>query len=408
MVSKKNLFITLAIALIHTQATAAFDAKSLKESLANDERTAEEKTNRLKASRSEIRNIKLLNEDELIYKLPNGEYVKGMLLPNSKIAPAIQAQGMLIPACVTKTYQLMPGTWDNKKQAIRCNLSQSELAVLSASGVSTQFAAYNNANDNPQNMDSGQKKQSSKYKGAAGEKNTTQSSSKKSPAKKSNKYSQNKSSERKQGSKYSSRKNQSSNSSSSYEYVPPPRNPNKGSTVAGVMPQDKNLYGISIGTWAKAKLERTVSSAESGMIEFVLTESIKGRHQTLPQGTILFANKSINERELKMECITLLAKTPSGEEISGVSFRIYSLDKRAGLAGQVVRDREKEVKGSAKKAALKTASIVAASSGSLAGTAATSVADDMISNEGQFADSSVRAFIRVSPQPVLLKLTKTF
>src|SRR5690606_30753682 len=105
-------------------------------------------------------------------------------------------------------------------------------------------------------------------------------------------------------------------------------------------------YGIERGTWLDIRLNRSVSSGDSGQAEFVLESDVAGSFQTLPSGTLFFANKQINMSTKRMEAFVTLAKLPGGKEIE-VNGWIYSVNQTAGLTGVLERDREGENKAAA-------------------------------------------------------------
>lgn len=388
---KKSIILALTVFSANTS-LAQFNADSLKQRLSNSQKEKQNTEARLRASQSDAKSLRMLNRQDILYKLPNGEYVPGLILPNEKIAPAfIDRARTAHPACVTKSFKIIKGIWDKEKQAIKCDLKASELAVISNEQAGEQLA------------------------------NETTRKTNNEPAPKADKYGKPKTHTASKPARNKTSTTTASNNSSSYKkpvkpiapvnpnrYVPPPRNSANSTSVAGVMQRDPTKFGVSIGTWIKGRLPRTVSSSESGMIEFITTEDIEGKYQTLPKGTVLFANKTINTSEKKLESMSVLAKTPDGLEIPNVSVRVYSLDQTAGLSGQIVRDREAEIKGSASNAALNVATSLAPAAGNVAGAAVNSVANDMARNEKRFIDSSAKAFIRVSPQNVLLKVSRSF
>lgn len=388
-----------------------YDAKSLRERLnksASHKKTINE---RLKAAQGNTKTLQLLREGDINYKLPNGSYVIGMLLPNGKVAPAHIRHGRRYPACVTVDYKLVQGLWNEKRQVITCALSQSELAFIGENGASNIAAAQvssiesedveetakANKYEEINNSDSGD---------APGKKSEVQNQETKL---RSNKYS----SASKSSKTYAKKSGKGSNSSpptpsvNTHIYVPPPRNSASSKAVAGVIKIDRSKFGIPIGTWVKAELMRPVSSAETGLIEFILTEGIEGRFRSFPAGTVLFASKNINKDNKRMESITQLAKLPDDEEVK-VSARIYSLDKSAGMSGTLIRDREGELTESTSRATLNALSASIPDASSIAGAAIESITSDTIDREGDYLDRVPGAIIKVNPQAVLVKISASF
>jgi len=190
--------------------------------------------------------------------------------------------------------------------------------------------------------------------------------------------------------------------------TPSSRGNSKAKTVAGVIENDKKEFGISVGTWIQARLMRPSSSAERGMIEFEITETVFGKYRDLPEETVFFAQKYVNEAEQRMESYTVLARLPDGEEIS-INATVHALDQSAGLPGSLVRDRDGEVMVAGKNAALGLlAQTTRMSGGTVAEQAVGDVTGDLIEYERDYISDQPKAIIRVSDQPCLLKITKTF
>lgn len=200
----------------------------------------------------------------------------------------------------------------------------------------------------------------------------------------------------------------SASQSSGSIYFPPARNNSRAKTAASVLRRDPGKFGVPMGTWVKAELIRPVSSAEAGLIEFVLMEDLVGRYQTMPAGTTIFADKAINESEKRLESLSQIASLPNGTEIKNVSMRAFSLDKTAGIAGTLVRDREGEFSAIGADAALGTISGLIPNAEGVAGAAVEEVTNGVIGNEKRYAPKAPQAVIRVAPQQVLLKVARTF
>ena len=150
--------------------------------------------------------------------------------------------------------------------------------------------------------------------------------------------------------------------------------------VGGVLERDTKKFGIPVGTWIKAKLMRSASTAERGLIEFELKETVFGRYQDLPENTILFANKYINEAEEKMEATTVLARLPDGQEIK-IKATVHALNQTAGLSGTLVRDREGEIVSASSNAVASAINNTVPVLESGAGSAVAGFAGDMINTE---------------------------
>ena len=384
----------------------SYSAKDLESILKDGEREKKSAADRLKASRGDSRSLRILQEKDLNYKLPNGEYVLGMLLPDGKKTPAVRTRFGNKPACVTKDYQLVAGIWDNSREQVMCNIASSELAYVENDGV-TYYSTSEDA-------ERGQPTYANKYGGTSdgttgaeqneetataptGSNHPTESELAAATTAAANKYGNN---------PRQSSQQRSTSASGEYVYVPPPRNSSTINTVAGAIVDTSNEFGIPLGTWFQAKLERTASSAESGQIEFKLLNSIEGARKTIPAGTIIFANKSFNPTSKRLEALTTVAVTPEGVEINGIAALVYSRDKTAGITGTIVRDRDGEMISAGSSVLLAAAGEVIPDSTGLATNAASTFANEMINNERRNSPDTPKAYIQVSPQVVWLRFSR--
>jgi hypothetical protein len=341
-----------------------FDANKLRNLFKASKENKQTVSERLKASSSDTSNLRLLKDTDLQYKLPNGVFTNGIVLSNGKLAPALYIENKLSPACVTTDYTLVQGSWNEKGQVIECNIPQQKLAVIDGEQISTV-----------------------------------------KPEKIEKKYSSNKYQK-----KNESQKNNSKPKVDRNIYTPPKRSSSKQKSIGAVLGGDTKKYGISIGTWAGCRLERPVSSAESGFIEFTLTDALIGRYKTIPAGTKLFASKGINAVDKRLEARISKALTPDEDEIDNISATVYDMSKRGGLGGELVRDIEGESNAAAGKALLSGLSVAVPVVGGsqVAGAMVGRYADDALSNEKRYLDNSPQATIRVSPQPCLIKIAESF
>ncbi len=403
---KKPIMILLA--LLSTAALAesdqsGFSADSLRERMKQAENNKITASERLKASRSDPHSLKLLKGDEIYFKLPDGILVPGLLLENGKISPAIVMKGGdKVPACVTETNRLIPGRWDGNKKAIFCVLKQNERFALLDNGIKQktedgspgEIQADKYGSTSPTNPENQQSPEADKY-GNPQRKTRTASNQSPSNNPSANKY----------GNSGGSPKSQVEHSP--YIYKPPNINSSGNKTVGVVLEQDTKKFGIPVGTWIKAELMRPASTAERGRIEFEVKETVFGRYRDLPENTILFANKYINEAEERMEATTILARLPDGQEIK-VEATVHSLNRTAGLSGSLVRDREGEIVSASSNAVASainnTVPILEGSTGS----AVAGLAGDLINTESKYLPNKPQPIIRVASQTCLLKITKTF
>jgi hypothetical protein len=364
-----------------------FTADSLKERM---ESTAEEQKRageRLKASRGDLDSLRVLDDEDLAYELPNGKYVPGMLLPNGKLAPALGRGEDQRPACVSKDMKLVPGSYDPNQEAITCKLAREKLAILDQESTA-QVSSVSKTDDTDE---SGSLAKADKYgsdkgkgRGEPANPDPAPPAANPAPAKPAPPANPN-------------------------IYRPPGRNASSKKGVGAVMAFDEGHFGVPIGTWVEAKLLRRVSSAESGFIEFQTTEDIEGSHQVFPAGTVLFAKKNINTSRRRLESVTVTARLPDGTEVPGVKFRVYSMDKTAGLTGQLIRDRGGEFAAAGKDALLNAAGEVAVRAGDqVTAGVASDIKDDVVSKEKRYSSNGPDAVIEVAPQPVLLQVVQGF
>lgn len=405
----RSIFITALIAtagVVQAESAAPLTGNTLKQRLQGNYSATLSAAERLKASRGDTDSLRVLSKEDIQYRLPNGSYVIGMLLPNGKVTPALRDGDHLMPACVTTDYILVPGQLDGS--IVRCELEQSDLAILTAKDTVQQVGlnadgevtqdAQQHTGGEPENAGF---RPSRKYASGGStsegvEVVTPPIQHEARPGGDARVYAIDDDASRARP------------VSAGNIYVPPIRNNSKAKTVAGVLSRDPNKFGVPIGTWVKAELLRPVSSAESGLIEFVLTEDLVGKFRTMPAGTTIFAEKAINEAEKRLESLSQIASLPDGTEIKNVSMRAFALDKTAGIAGTLIRDRDGEFSAIGGNAALSTLSALVPAVEGPAGAAVDSVTDGVIGNEKKYAPKTPNAVIRVTPQPLLLKVARTF
>ncbi|MDX1695061.1 MAG: hypothetical protein R3208_14945 [Ketobacteraceae bacterium] len=384
------------LALIYSSSLLAngyVSADELRSYFKSSEQLRRSAGERLKASRGDPESLKLLQEDDLYFKLPDGNYVKGILLPNGKVSPALTIGGDLIPACVTTENRLIPGQWSGEQQAILCQLAQNEEFAMLESGPRQKSTA--DQDDSKQEDDPD--KLATKYQN--GDDRVEPSAPPKAAGEESHR-----------ATKYGNPKGNAPSqtaSAPSFIYRPPTNRSSSNKTVAGVLERDATRFGIPVGTWIKARLMRPVSSAERGLIEFETKEAVFGKYRDLPAYTVLFAQKYVNEADEKMEAFTVNARLPNGEEIK-IEASVHSLDQTAGLHGKLIRDRAGEVMVASTKAALGAIAELTPAGTTTPGRALSDVTETLIDNESRYVPKPPGAVIRVAEQECLLKITKTF
>lgn len=362
------LIIALPLASNAEQKINKYSGDSLKNILDKNSSDKMSASQRLKATSGNATDISVISGDNITYILPSGKVVPGILLPNKKVAPAMTQGGERIPACITDQGVFIAAKWDSGVNKIRCLTEQTDLKFIDTSIMAQASPA--------------------KPKKAT-------------PKVKPKEYAQADAPEPSEATDNSQPAQQ--------QFYIPPGGGGQAKITSGTLGNGDAKYGITIGSWVKVELERPASSAEAGLIEFSLNEAMSGRFKTLPAGTILFAQKNINMANKRMEALIVRALLPSGEELTNIRGRIFSLDKSAGLPGELIRDREGETDATMGKAALTGIKAAMPSmGGDVAGAVVGSVADDTINNEQKYMDKTPNASIRVYPQVCLLKISETF
>lgn len=366
---------------------------------------------RLKLMRDGSHSATLLKERELFYELPSGRRVQAMLLPNGKRSPAIDDRGRLVPACYTTKDTLVKGEYDLLSKRVVCNIPASEIAYIDDDLYAQNVQAEHSNNkgflsSSGENKTGGNKPQIAKYEmpsrdsvtptgGLSGALGNAPSSNK--PA----------SNNRQGGGQPQAAPEKPLPEGT---YIPNMAARGTPAKVAVMAFNQDKPYGIQRGKWLNIRLSRSVSSSDSGQTEFYLENEVAGDYQTLPSGTVFFANKSINLGTKRMEAFVTLGKLPNGKEFK-VNGWVYSLNETAGLDGVLERDREGENKaavGNAALASLGTAASSVGAGGDIAGAAINSYTGEMVGNERKYGERAPAATIRVSAQRALLLIAEPF
>ena len=194
-------------------------------------------------------------------------------------------------------------------------------------------------------------------------------------------------------------------------YIPPPRVNTVSTTRSTVFNNETRTFGIVLGTWARAHIERRVSNADNGPVEVILDEDINGNKRDLPAGTVLFGPKGFNQTAQRLDVTLTHGITPDGSEFD-ISATVYDAHKVSGLTGSVVRQRGDEIRSAASSGALASAQTLMATTidSAAAGAVVDSIAQtgsELLNNEQQYVRTP-RAFIQESPQPVFIRIDQTF
>ena len=194
-------------------------------------------------------------------------------------------------------------------------------------------------------------------------------------------------------------------------YIPPPRVDTESTTHSQTYSQQSRTFGIVIGTWFKAHIERRVTNADNGQVEVIVDEDVPGKTKTLPAGSTLFGQKAFNQVSQRLDLSLSNGITPDGFEFD-LSATVYDSTKVSGLSGSVVRQRGKEIRSVASRGALTSAkalmsaTIDNAAAGALVDGVG-QVGDELLNNERRFIREP-RALIQVAPQAVLIRINQTF
>ena len=170
-------------------------------------------------------------------------------------------------------------------------------------------------------------------------------------------------------------------------------------------------FGIPVGAWIHVTLAHSLSSADPGYAEFLVTRPVVGVSRTLPVGTKLFAQKEYNQSTQRLEFRVVKGITPSGHEFA-MQGLVYDPEKMAGLPGVVsgnARQVARQGLGTGILAA-GSAAISQLGAGSVVGSAVSAGTNSVLSNTGQWVDQSTQSTITiyVSPQRALIQVGATF
>lgn len=192
----------------------------------------------------------------------------------------------------------------------------------------------------------------------------------------------------------------------------PPAHSNTGDAGQSIVTdavQQTVAFGIRLGSWLNATLDRNTTSADSGSVELTLTTDAIGDRRTLPAGTTLFADKSLNNATKRMELVITHGITPAGVEFEmrGIAFDPI---KTPGLAGVYVLDKKEVATRGFAKGAIAAAGATASTLGAGAAGAAISAGSQSVLNDAtQVTDSNAQqAIIYVSPQGLIIRVEKQF
>lgn len=194
-------------------------------------------------------------------------------------------------------------------------------------------------------------------------------------------------------------------------YTPPPRSSavSGGQAIVADAVHSTVAFGVRLGTWLNATLGRNTTSGDSGSVELTLTSDAIGDRRTLPAGTVLFADKALNNITKRMEMVVTHGITPTGLEFE-MRGMVFDPQKTPGLAGVYVLDKKEVVaRGATKGAIAAVGAAVGTLGGGTAGAATHAATQSVLNDANQVTDgNAVQAVIYVSPQPLIIRVEKQF
>jgi|GEM_PF-6505511 len=200
-------------------------------------------------------------------------------------------------------------------------------------------------------------------------------------------------------------------SNTSNLYTPPPRSSavSGGQAIVADAVHSTVAFGVRLGTWLNASLGRNTTSGDSGSVELTLTSDAIGDRRTLPAGTVLFADKALNNITKRMEMVVTHGITPTGLEFE-MRGMVFDPQKMPGLAGIYVLDKKEVVaRGATKGAIAAVGAAVGTLGGGAAGAATHAATQSVLNDANQVTEgNAVQAVIYVSPQALIIRVEKQF
>jgi hypothetical protein len=194
-------------------------------------------------------------------------------------------------------------------------------------------------------------------------------------------------------------------------YTPPPRSSavSGGQAIVTDAVRSTVAFGIRLGSWLNASLDRNTTSGESGSVELTLTGDAIGDRRTLPAGTVLFADKNLNNTTMRMEMVVTHGITPTGLEFE-MHGLVFDPQKTPGLAGVYVLDKKESVSRGAQKGAIAAVGAAVGMAGpGVAGVATNAAAQSVLNDASTVTDNNAaQAVIYVSPQALIIRVEKQF
>ena len=393
-------FFTLLAAL--AQSDDMFSAEALQSAS-----SASEEANRDFKSRLELmsdESLELLDTSTVTYDI-DGRTFAGIVLPNGLLAPAIvnRATGQRREACIDRFYQLHPAQYNTLTGKVDCEIRKADLlasvAEMQSSAGDQKVKKPKIAVNTSQNNDTSPEVTEPDSPVVEEVKPAT------APPKVEVKV-QPKVTVQAEPPKKTQVVQASKSSIPDDWYLPPLSEPGQAqSSVYSIDATQENAFGIRKGTWVKAEIQRTVRSSDRSEVEVVLLESIHGKNQTIPAGTVLFSSPSFNVGSRRLDLT--ITNFIFDDKTIPMSGSIYDRNKEYGLPGRIIRDRESEfaaASGQALKSTVAGAAALLPFAGDPVADGAGVFTDEMIDNEFAYLPEGQAAVVQVSPQVVYLQI----
>jgi len=199
------------------------------------------------------------------------------------------------------------------------------------------------------------------------------------------------------------------NNLSGGKYIPPPLLATQSNSVTHNDFLSKKSFGIKRNTWLEMKLSRTVSSADTGTVELVLLAPFIGDDDLLPAKTVFEATPAFNSGNKRLNLSIKKGILPDGTEFD-VSATAYDLSGRNGLAGELIRDKDSEVKDAVGQGVVEMgrSAINTVADGSIVGSGVNTTTQAMLDTESQYRPKKSTAIIITNPQSIKVKIDKAF
>lgn len=352
----------------------------------------------------------------IIYEY-RGEVYPGIQLPDGSIAPAIVGKSRRKkPGCLANNLKIYPAKWD--QDHLICQLPKNENSIVAVDvGVTVvrtepvlslrqQADAKAKATLEQQGSNLKLSKYGSRYEDIENQRNKKNEIEKRNDKNKTDDKSRlNRDRDQSGANTDKNRVARSQVQSDPNVYIPPARSTASDQSTSLNLTPEKSKFGISFGTWAEAKVQRSITNADAGEVEIILTQTLMGKFRTLESNTILYGVKSFNVGTNRLDVKITRGITPEDEEIK-LSATVFNERKEfSGLSGVLIRNRNEEAKNIAKNTLLQTAGVALQqiSPGGLTGKAYDAATSQALQNEKRHLKQQNGAIIKVFPQSIYIR-----